>query len=401
MGIIDRILGRGQEQRAVGGAWANDWWKDNGAKVAGVTINQDNATSIGAVYAAVKLYADTVAALPYGAYIRNDGTRRPVARPLWMDTPMPNNPNFTGFDLRHRIVTSLLLDGNAFLLTIRNEVGDVLEIRVLDPRKVECGQEPDGTPTYKITTQYGTSTHGPDDIVHITLFAYGENLRGLSPVEHHRTTLGLAAATQLYAAKFYEQGAAPSGIIKVPGELTQDQATQLRSAFGRNHEGVDRMHRVAVLSGGADFATLSAKISDMELVETMHWGIESVARIYGVPLHLLQYPGGNSSYSSLEVVSAEWLRLGLGPLIARIEAGLQRLIIGKTTFVKFNVDALLRPMTKERYDAYAVALNNGWLSLNEIRQLEDRSPIGPAGDEYRQPLNIGIVGSTTDGSTNG
>jgi HK97 family phage portal protein len=160
------------------------------------------------------------------------------------------------------------------------------------------------------------------------------------------------------------------------------------------------MHRVAVLSGGADFSSMSAKISDLQMVETMAWGVESVARIYGVPLHLLQYPGGNSSYNSLEVVSAEWLRLGLGPLIARVEAGLQRLIIGNTTFVKFNVDALLRPMTKERYDAYAVALNNGWLSLNEIRQLEDRAPIGPAGDEYRQPLNIGIVGVPTDGSAN-
>jgi hypothetical protein len=130
----------------------------------------------------------------------------------------------------------------------------------------------------------------------------------------------------------------------------------------------------------------------MQMIETMAWGTEAIARLYGVPLHLLQYPNGSSSYASLEVISAEWLRLGLGPLIARVEAGLQRLIVGNTTFVKFNVDALLRPMTKERYDAYAVALNNGWLSLNEIRQLEDRAPIGPAGDEFRQPLNIGIVG---------
>ena len=79
-------------------------------------------------------------------------------------------------------------------------------------------------------------------------------------------------------------------------------------------------------------------------------------------------------------------------MIARIEAGLQRLIIGNTTFVKFNADALLRPMTKERYEAYAVAVNNGWLSINEIRQLEDRAPIGDEGDTFRQPLNIGTVG---------
>jgi phage portal protein BeeE len=84
--------------------------------------------------------------------------------------------------------------------------------------------------------------------------------------------------------------------------------------------------------------------------------------------------------------------LGLGSLIARLEAGLQRLIVGETTFIKFNVDSMLRPLTKERFDAYAVALNNGFLSLNEVRTLEDRAPIGADGDTFRQPLNIGTVG---------
>lgn len=398
MGLIDRILGREREEsRAIGGGWGNDWWRDNGSKVAGVAINQDNATSIGAVYAAVKLYADTVASLPWGAYIRDKGERRPVARPRWMDTPLPNNPNYTGFDLRHRMVTSLLLDGNVFLLTLRDAIGNVVEVRVLDPRKVEIHTHPDGTPEYKIKTLEGTSVHGPDDILHMALFAYGENSRGLSPIEHHRTTMGLASATQLFGAKFFEQGAAPSGIVKVPGELNHDQAQALRASFGRNHEGVDRMHRVAVLTGGADFVQLSAKISDLQLMETMAWGVESIARIYGTPLHLLQYPGANSSYASLEVVSAEWLRLGLGPLIARLEAGLQRLIVGNTTFIKWNIDALLRPMTKERYEAHAIGLMNGILSINEVRQLEDRAGIGPAGDEFKQPLNIGNI--SQDGST--
>jgi len=390
--ILRRIISGSSEDRAICGGWANDWFKESGNRTAGTYVNQDNATSIGAVYAAVKLYADTVASLPWGAYIRNDGERKPVARPRWMDTPVPNNPNFTGFELRHRIVSSLLIDGNAFLLAIRDSNDAVVEVRVLDPRKVEIHRAEDGSPEYRITTSEGHLVLTANDIVHIPLFAYGENDRGLSPVEHHKVTLGLASATQLYGAKFYEQGAAPSGIIRVPGDLNADQAEQLRSSFGRKHEGVDKMHRVAVLTGGADFTQMSAKISDLQLVETMHWSVEAIARIYGVPLHMLQYPGGSTSYSSVEVISIEWLRLGLGPLIARIESGLQRLIIGQTTFVKFNLEALLRPTTRERYDSYAIALNNGWLSINEIRQLEDRPNIGVAGDDFRMPLNIGIVG---------
>jgi len=147
-----------------------------------------------------------------------------------------------------------------------------------------------------------------------------------------------------------------------------------------------------VLTGGAEFKTMGFNPADLAIVENMEAGTQAVARIYGVPLHLLQLPGGNSSYNSLEIVSREWLMLGLGSLIARLEAGLQRLIVGDTTFIKFNVDSILRPLTKERFDAYAVALNNGFLSLNEVRTLEDRPPVGPDGDLFRQPLNIGTVG---------
>ena len=389
MSIIRRILG---ETRAIGG---NQWLTDQpSASTAGVQINEQNATSIGAVYAAVKLYADTVASLPVDTYIRIDGTRRPYRpRPSWLDQPLPGNPNYTGFEMRHRIVSSLLLDGNAFILFLTGRNGDIVETRVLDPQKVTIKVGVDGNPVYVVSNGKESMEVGPEAMVHIPLFATGDNMRGMSPVEHHRVTLGLASATQLYSAKFYEQGASPSAVIKIPGELTQDQADSLRQAFSRRHEGVDRMHKIAVLTGGADFQQMSMKIADMQLVETLHWGVESISRIYGVPLHLLQYPGGNSSYSSIEVISIEWLRLGLGPLIARIEAGLQRLVPGaQQTFLKFTLDGLLRPTTKERYDAYAVALQNGILSVNEVRRLEDRPDVPMGGDDFWKPLNIGVVG---------
>jgi HK97 family phage portal protein len=386
--ILRRILG---ETRAVGGTWITD--NQPLVSSAGVAINSQTALSIGAYYAAVKLYADTVASLPWDTYIRIDGTRRPYRpSPSWLTTPQPNNPNFTGFDLKHRMVSSLLIDGNCFVLFIKGRNGDIVEMRVLDPQKVTI-KSVDGAPIYMIQGEDTAVVELTSDaILHIPLFALGSALRAPSPVEQHRTTLGLASATQLYSAKFYEQGAAPSAVIRIPGELTQDQADSLRNSFSRRHEGIEKMHKIAVLTGGADFQQMSMKISDMQLVETLHWGVESIARLMGVPLHLLQYPGGNASYNSVEIVSIEWLRLGLGPLVARLEAGLQRLVPGADqTFIKFTLDGLLRPTTKERYDAYAIALNNGILSLNEIRRLEDRSDV-PGGDEHYKALNIGVVG---------
>jgi len=386
--IIRRIIG-GNETRAVGGNWFAD---NNVQSSAGVQINQQNATSIGAVWSSIQLYSSTIAAMPWGVYIRDRGVRRPVTRPLWLDNPVPNNPNYTGFDFKHKITSSLLTDGNAFVFFLTNDMGDVVEARVLDPQKVKITADPDGTPHYHVTTNDGTIVVGAEQMVHIPLFAPGETLRSLSPIDHHRTTMGLAQATQEYSALWYQNGAVPSGVIKINGELTSDQAEMLRQDFSRRHSGLKNMHRVSVLTGGADYVQASVKLSDMQLIETMHWGVEAIARIYGVPLQLLQYPGGNTSFASSETLGQAWLTLGLAPMVARIEAGLQRMIVGQTTFIKFNFDSLLRPTTAERMAVYVQAVNNGIYSLNEVRALEDKAPIGPEGDVFRQPLNIGKVG---------
>jgi HK97 family phage portal protein len=394
MSVLDRVFGRKPaEKRTIGGQWISP----NSTNTAGVHINESNATSIAAVYASVKLYADTVASLPWGAYIRDAGVRRPVSRPRWMDTPIPGNPNFTSFDFKHRITSSLLIDGNAFILVLRAPSGDVVETRPLDPQKVTIESDERGNPLYKVETTEGAIVLTPEDIIHIALFATGEKHRGLSPIEAHRVTLGLASATQMFSAKFYENGTTLGGIVKVPGELTQDQADALRNGFSRRHEGIDKAWRVAVLTGGADFTQLGMKVADLQLVETMHYGVEAIARIYGIPLHLLQYPGGNTSYASTEVITQAWLVTGLGPLIARIEAGLQRLIVGDTTFVRFTVEALMKTTTVDRINALVTQVNNGLLTINEARAIEDRVGIGPEGDRIRGPLNIAPVDGTGQG----
>jgi len=290
MGILDRVFGRTEpeEKRFIGGQWLA---QEASSASAGVLVTQENATSIGAVYAAVKLYADTVAGLPWDTYIRIDGTRRPYRpRPRWMDFPIPNNPNFTSFEFKHRVVSSLLLDGNAFILCLRDSSDNVIETRVLDPQKVEIRTGEMGEPLYYIETLEGAITLTTAEIIHIPLFATGENHRG------------------------------------------------------------------------------------------------------GIPLHMLQYPGGNTSYASVELLGIEWLRLGLGPMIARLEAAFQRIVPGaEQTFLKFTLDGLLRATTQERYNSYATALNNGFLNINEVRALEDRAPID-GGNQYWKPLNIGVVG---------
>ena len=367
-------------------------WGDNG-DVAGTTITAESATTISSVWAATERYASTIASLPVGVFLRDRGVRRPVSRPRWLDHPQPADRNATRFDLIHGLVTSVMLYGNGYLFVLFDDsTGEPVEVRVLDPHKIDIKRGADGAPVYIVSTSAGTASYSAENIVHVKYYPWGENLKGLSPVEQHRTTLGLAKATNEYAERFYMNGAAPSGIVKVPGELTADQADRLRSAFKRRNQGLRNMQQVAVLTGGADFSPMQVDISKMQMTETMQISVEQVARIYGIPLHMLQASNASTSFASVEAIGIEWLRLGLGPMIARIESALQRLIVGETTFIKFNTDGLMRTTTKERLEAYAVALNNGMLSINEVRQLEDRAPIGPAGDEYHIPLNMGTVG---------
>jgi HK97 family phage portal protein len=355
----------------------------------GVKVNRESATGIAAVYAAIRLYADTIASLPIGAYVRVEGERRPYfPRPTWLDAPAPQNPNLTGFDFRHRLVTSLLTDGNAFILTIRNTRGDVVEAHVLDPQNVQVGMNADRSPYYLVRAGASNERLDATDIVHVSLFAMGDELRGISPIEHHRRTMGLAIASESFAEKFFSQGATVGGMIEVPGELTPEQAQGLRDAFGSRHEGLNKAHRVAVLSGGAKFSSLPIKVGDLALIDQMGWTVEQVARIYAVPLALLSVATpGAQSYASVEAQITAWLRTGLNPMIVRIEAGFQRMVLGDTTFIKFNTDALLRPTTLERYNAHAVALTNGWLSPNEVRRIEDL-PALEDGDGYVRPLNL-------------
>jgi HK97 family phage portal protein len=383
--IIRRALGASRPE--IRGLNQNAFFE--GGRSSSGKVNRDTATGIAAVYAAIRLYADTIASLPIGAYVRVEGERRPYfPRPVWLDSPAPQNPNLTGFDFRHRLVTSLLTDGNAFILTIRNPRGDVVEAHVLDPRNVEVGMNADRSPFYTIRAGGSSEQLGPNDIVHISLFALGDELRGISPIEHHRRTMGLAIASESFAEKFFSQGATVGGMIEVPGELSPEQAQSLRDAFGSRHEGLEKSHRVAVLSGGAKFSSLPIKVGDLALVDQMGWTVEQVARIYAVPLALLSVATpGAQSYASVEAQITAWLRTGLNPMIVRVEAGFQRMVFGDTTFIKFNTDALLRPTTLERYQAHAVALTNGWLSPNEVRRIEDLPAISD-GDAYVRPLNL-------------
>jgi len=363
-----------------------------GVANAGVYVDSESAIRVSTVYSCVRLLGDTVSSLPMGAYVRRGRNRISYSAvygtvPDWVNKP---NPEATRLEFMEQIITSLHLHGNAYVLTVRDDMGEVVELYVLNPNDVKIERPFPGEPlVYKIRDELNNFTRvlTKDDIVHIPMMKFPGSHYGLSPIGACRMSVGIAMASDTYASSYFGNAANPAGVIEVAGELTDEQAAGIKRQWNQNHGGPYMSGSTAVLSGGAAFKPLSLNAADAQLLESRKFNVEDIARIFRVPLSLLGHPvSGAMSYASVEAQNLSFVQHSLRPLLERIEQALSPLLPEPDGFIRFNLDALLRGTTLERFDAYTKGLREGFLSLNDVRSFEDLSPLGEAGDQYRLPL---------------
>jgi HK97 family phage portal protein len=361
--------------------------------LAGVTVDAESAIRMSTVYSCVRLLADTVSSLPVGAYVRRGRNRLPYSsiygdQPAWVARP---NPETTRLEFYEQIVTSFKLEGNAYILTVRDDMGDVQELYVLDPIGVRIERPRVGEPLIyyvKVRDQQGVYEERltERELLHIPDFRLPGQRYGLSPIAACRTTLGAAMAADVYAASYFGNAANPGGVIEVPGELTEEQAQDIGRDWNLTHTGPYRAGKIGILSGGASFQPLQINAQDAQLLDTRRFSVEEIARIYRIPLALLGHPvAGAMSFASVEAQNLSFVQYSLRPILERIEQSLSTLLPESDGFIRFNLDALLRGTTNERYDAYTKGLREGFLSLNDVHAYEDMAPIED-GDQYRVPL---------------
>ncbi len=395
MTVVRRLLEAFPERRAI--TYQDVWGKglDLGGSqtAAGVRVDTTTAMRFTAVYACVRLLAETVASLPADTFRREEGSRRPYRpRPVWLDRP---NPDQTRFEVVEQLMASLLLAGDFFGATVWDKRGELAEVWPLSPDTLIPGRDERGL-------VYAQRNGGRDlrpasrlggDILHIRAFSMPGELSGLSPIEQARQTIGLGMVAEEFGARFFSQGASPGGIIELPGKPEQGFVDRLKANWLKKHAGPSNAHIPGVLTDGATWKPLTIPPDQAQFLETRKFQIGEIARLFRVPPHMIG-DLERATFSNIEHQAIEFEKHSIRPWLERIEQGFDRLL-ADGVFLKFNADGLLRGDTKGRYEAYQIALDSGFRNPDEVRALEDLPPVpGGLGKKFRQPLNFGPLGSS-------
>ena len=285
-----------------------------------------------------------------------------------------------------------MLWGNAYSQIIRNARGEIIALYPLMPDRMTVNRDGDGQLYYEYnmsmddahTLKGSTVRLQPHDVLHIPGLGF-DGLVGYSPIAMAKNAIGMAIACEEYGAKFFANGAAPSGVLEHPGTIKDP--SRVRESWQSTFGGSANANKVAVLEEGMKYTPISISPNEAQFLETRKFQIDEIARIFRVPPHMVG-DLEKSSFSNIEQQSLEFVKYTLDPWVARWEQAMVRALLTpeekKTYFFKFNVDGLLRGDYQSRMNGYATARQNGWMSANDIRELEnlDRIPAEAGGDLY-------------------
>lgn len=365
-----------------------------GGSTAGKNVNERSAMQMTAVYACVRILSEAIAGLPLHLYHSkpDGGKEKAIEHPLYFLLHDEPNAEMTSFVFRETLMTHLLLWGNAYAQVIRNGKGEVIALYPLIPNRMQVNRNEKGQLYYQYTTssddaptmEGSTVVLMPEDVLHIPGLGF-DGLVGYSPIAMAKNAIGLAIATEEYGAKFFANGAAPSGVLEHPGTIKDPQ--RVRDAWMSQFGGSHNSGKVAVLEEGMKYTPISISPEQAQFLETRKFQINEIARIFRVPPHMVG-DLEKSSFSNIEQQSLEFVKYTLDPWVIRWEQSLQRTLLSsedkKEYFFKFNLEGLLRGDYASRMSGYATARQNGWMSANDIRELEnlDRIPAELGGDLY-------------------
>ncbi len=361
---------RDKPKNRVGGGWNFLF----GGTTSGKAVNERTAMQTSAVYACVRILAESVAGLPLHVYERtaNGSKSTKPSHPLYRLLHDEPNREMTSFVFRETLMSHLLLWGNAYAQIIRDGRGFPIALYPLLPDRMAVDRNESGELVYTYQSDKGQVKLRRENILHIPGLGF-DGLIGYSPIAMAKNAVGLALATEDYGATFFANGANPGGVLEHPGVIKPEQADRHRESWQSQFGGANA-HKVAVLEEGLKFHQMSIPPEQAQFLETRKFQINEIARIFRVPPHMVG-DLEKSSFSNIEQQSLEFVKYTLDPWVVRWEQSLQQVLIlpseKATIFIKFNLDGLLRGDYQSRMQGYSTGIQNGFMSVNDVRGLED------------------------------
>jgi HK97 family phage portal protein len=351
----------------------------------GKQVTEKNAMQSAAVYACVRVIAETVASLPLHLYRQvEEGKRRDTLHPLYFLLHDSPNPEMTSFIFRETLMTHLLLWGNAYAQIVRNGHGEIIGLYPLMPDKMQVSRSETDELIYLYQSGMSNIAFRREEILHIPGLGF-DGLVGYSPIAMARNAIGMSMATEEFGASFFQNGAAPGGILEHPGTLKDP--SKVRESWNELFKGSGNANKVAVLEEGMTYKQIGIPPNEAQFLETRKYQTEEICRIYRVPPHLVA-DLDKATFSNIEHQSISFVVHTIRPWLVRLEQAMNKALLypaeRQRYFIEFNVDGLLRGDYESRMRGYATARQNGWMSANDIRRLENMNliPKEEGGDLY-------------------
>ena len=374
--------------------WLIDW-AGGGPTKSGVQVNPDRALQSSAVFACVRVLAETIASTPFIVYQRQtDGSKkRATSNPAYRILHETPNSWQTPSEFKEMLTGHVALRGNAFAVIRSDQRGAIQELVPLHPDRVELfyNSQTERPTLYRYTSAGGSQTDfSPGDILHLRGFS-DDGLEGLSLTNVGREPIGLALAGEEHTARIFSNGANIRGVLQTDKSLKKDAYDRLKSQFNDTYSGLRNANKTAILEDGLKWQSVGMTSKDAEFLELRKYQTSDIARLFRVPPHLIG-DLEKATFSNIEQQSLEFITYTMLPWFTKWEEALSRALFypseRSTWFVEALTDNLVRGDIQARYNAYGVGRQNGWLSINDIRNRENMDPIGSDGDVYLAPLNM-------------
>lgn len=360
-----------------------------GVGTAGVAVNEQTSLELTDAYACVALLEDDISGLPIDTFRRGDLERRPITPPAIIAEP---DAEIEQWEWVARVVGSLATAGNAYgYLHDRDRRGYPTQCKIIPPRdcKLQRNRDTKAVELRVRSAELGSTTLQAEEFLHIPLVVMPGRLDGLSPIEANRRAIGLSIATENFGAEWYGDSAMPSSVFESDDEVSDEYAQKTVARFLAANGG---RRRPVFFGGGLKWKQIQLSPNESQFLETRKLNTEQVARIWRVPPHMIGDISNHASQGGgkgIEDQAIGYVVHTLGPYMTRIERALSsRKVSPQGQYARFNVGALLRGDTVNRYTSYAIARQWGWMSVNDIRRLEDMEPLPEGGDSYLTPMNM-------------